>query len=63
MSGEQRPSAEYYRNTAEEIRRLAERAQLPEVRRDLLDLADRFERLADFVDRRDPCRTGLNSEG
>lgn len=58
MSGEQRPTAEYYRNAAAEIRRLAERAQTPEVRRDLLDLAGRFDRLAEFVEHRDPCRTG-----
>ncbi|HEY3911515.1 MAG TPA: hypothetical protein VGM07_16760 [Stellaceae bacterium] len=58
MSGEPLPTAEYYRNVAAEIRQVAERAQLPEVRRDLLDMAERFDRLAEHVERRDPCRAG-----
>ncbi len=58
MSGEKLPTAEYYRNLAAEIRQLGQRAQTPEVRRDLLDMAERFDRLAEHVERRDPCRTG-----
>ncbi|HUC10669.1 MAG TPA: hypothetical protein VL985_09630 [Stellaceae bacterium] len=58
MSGEQLPTAEYYRNVADEIRQLAERSQLPEVRRELLELAERFRRMAEHVERRYPCRSG-----
>jgi hypothetical protein len=57
MSGEQLPTAEYYRKVADEIRQIAERSRLPEVRRDLLDLAERFNRMAEHVERRHPCRT------
>lgn len=56
MSGEQLPTAEYYRNVADEIRQLAERAQDPEVRRELLDLVGRFRRMAEHIKRRYPCR-------
>jgi hypothetical protein len=56
MSSEQLPTAEYYRNIAEEIRQIAEAAQVPEVRRDLFDLAKRFRRMAEYAERRDPCR-------
>ena len=48
-----RPSAEYYRRVAAEIEQLAERSQLPDVRRDLLDLAERFRRMAERRDRGD----------
>ena len=47
-----RPSAEYYRRVAAEIERLAEQSQTPEVRRELLELAERFRRMAD---RREQC--------
>lgn len=58
MSGEQLPTAEYYRNVAKEIRLIAERAQLPDVRHELFDLAERFERLAAHIERRHPSRAG-----
>ena len=48
-----RPSAEYYRRVAAEIEQLAERSQLPDVRRELLDLAERFRRMAERRDRGD----------
>jgi hypothetical protein len=38
-----------YRATAREVHRLAERAASPEVRAELLDLAERFERLAKYL--------------
>ena len=38
--------AEAYRATAERMRRLAARLRFSEARRELLDLADRFDRLA-----------------
>ncbi|HEY1797910.1 MAG TPA: hypothetical protein VGG57_17485 [Stellaceae bacterium] len=47
-----RPSAEYYRRVAAEIARLAEQSQTPEVRRELVDLARRFTRMAE---RRERC--------
>lgn len=42
-----RPSAGYYRRVAAEIMRLAEQSHTPEVRRELLDLAERFKRMAE----------------
>jgi len=38
--------AETYRATADRMRRLAARLRFNEARRELLDLADRFDRLA-----------------
>lgn len=52
LMSDDRPSVEYYRRVAAEIGRLAEQSQNPEVRRELLDLAERFKRMAD---RREPC--------
>lgn len=52
MSGGQEPNEKYYRQIAKEIRELASTAQLPEVRRELLELAERFERMAAWVARR-----------
>jgi hypothetical protein len=46
-----RPSAEYYRRVAAEIEQLAEQSQTPDVRRELLDLAERFRRMAERRDR------------
>ena len=54
MTDESLPTADYYRKVAGEIRAQAEEAQLPEVRRELLDLAERFERMAQFVEKRYP---------
>jgi hypothetical protein len=53
---DERPSAEHYRRVAAEIERLAEQSHTPEVRRELLDLAKRFKRMAD---RREPCPDGV----
>ena len=47
-----RPSAQYYRRVAAEIVQLAEQSQSPEVRRELLELAERFKRMAE---RREHC--------
>jgi hypothetical protein len=38
---------------AAEVRQLAEQVALPEVRRELLDLAERFERLARWAEGRE----------
>jgi len=50
--------ADYYRDKAEEIRRVARRAHTLEVARELFDLANRFDRIAAYVQRR-----VLNAEG
>jgi hypothetical protein len=47
------PTAEYYWRTAEEIRRFAERTTLPDVRRELFELAELFERMARRAERRE----------
>jgi hypothetical protein len=47
-----RPSAEYYRRVCAEIEQLAEQSQNPELRHELLDLAERFRRMAE---RREQC--------
>ena len=44
--------AEYYRQTAEEIRQVARRSRNPEIREELSDLADRFDRMAAIVEGR-----------
>jgi hypothetical protein len=41
-----RPTADYYRRVATELEELAAQTQSPDVRRELLDLADRFRRMA-----------------
>jgi hypothetical protein len=48
-----RPSPEYYRRVAAEIEQLAERSQLPNIRHELLDLAERFRRMARHRDHGD----------
>jgi hypothetical protein len=47
----QSPKAVRYRDTARTIRRTADQTNDPDIRRELLALADRFERLADRVER------------
>jgi len=42
-----RPSAAYYRRMASEIEQFAQQSQLSEVRRELLELAERFRRMAE----------------
>lgn len=58
MSDAAPPTAEYYRSMAEEIRRLAETSQSPEVRRELFELVERFTRMAEHIERRHPDRAG-----
>jgi hypothetical protein len=48
-------TAEYYRDKAAEIRRFARQARSAEVARELLELAYRFERMADYAERRTLC--------
>jgi hypothetical protein len=46
------PPADYYRKKAEEIRQAAWRAHTLGVAGELFDLADRFDRMAAYVERR-----------
>jgi hypothetical protein len=52
MSDAQQPTAEQYRKTAEEIRRAAQHIRSPEIRGQMLDLSERYERLAAHAGRR-----------
>ena len=52
VSDAQLVRAEYYRQTAEEIRRLARQFRFPEICQELSELADRFDRMAVFVESR-----------
>ena len=64
MVYEQGPTAGYYRKVAAEIRDLACRAQVPEVRSEMADLAERFDRMAAYVEKRYPNGRGrLPPEG
>ena len=58
MAGSNEPGAEYYRALALEITEFAMKAQLSEIRGELLELAERFRRMATFVERRYPTRRG-----
>ena len=49
------PIADYYRDKAAEIRLTAWVAHSPEVARELLELAYRFDRMAAYAERRTPC--------
>ena len=52
MTDEDRQSrADYYRVIAEKLNRLAQRTHSGEVRRELLELAERFERIAEHAER------------
>ena len=53
MQGRSQRAARY-RATAREVRRLAEHATSPEVRAELLDIAERFERLAKYLADEEP---------
>jgi hypothetical protein len=44
---DQRPDAAYYRRMAAEVEELAKQSVSPEVRRELLELAERFRRMAE----------------
>jgi nitrate/nitrite-specific signal transduction histidine kinase len=58
MIDEQGPTAAYYREVAARIRDLAWKAQLPEVRSEMAELAERFERMAAYVEKRYPNGRG-----
>jgi hypothetical protein len=54
MRDKRPPTAAYYRQIAIEIMELATKAQFPGVRGELLDLAERFRRMAVYVEERYP---------
>lgn len=56
MNSADQPTPEECREVAEELRRLAEQARLPEIQTDLLDLAVRFERMATLFQASSPHR-------
>jgi hypothetical protein len=58
MAEEQEATAAYYRQVAKEIRDLATHAQNPDIGREMSEIAERFERMADYVERRYPDRSG-----
>ena len=58
MIDKHEPTAAYYRKVAAQIRDLARGMQLPQVRSDLVDLAERFELLAAYVEKRYPNGRG-----
>jgi len=43
--------SEHYRGLADSLRQLARQTQSFEIRQDLVDLADRFERMAEFSEK------------
>jgi hypothetical protein len=52
MTDVPRQIADYYREKAREIRRLAWRSRSADVSRDLFEIAERFDRMADHVEKR-----------
>jgi hypothetical protein len=50
-SGDDQSRSAYYREVAESLRALAKRTHFFETRQDLFDLADRFERVAEFSEK------------
>jgi hypothetical protein len=51
VSDEQQDSDAHLREIAEKIRQLARQARIPEVREELFDLADHFDRMAELTKR------------
>ena len=58
------PTAAYYRQTAARLQAFARESRFLEVRIELLEHAQRFERMARYIEQRYPHRRGtLPSEG
>ena len=53
-SGAHQSRSEHYRDVADSLRRLAQQTQFSDVRRDLFELADSFERMAEFTEKWEP---------
>ena len=60
VSDAQLPGAEYYRQTAEEIRQFARQSRFLdlEIGEELFELADRFDRMAAHLERREKRQAG-----
>jgi hypothetical protein len=54
-SGDHQSRSEHYRDVADSLRRLARQTQFSDVRRDLVELADSFERMAEFTEKWEPA--------
>ena len=50
-SGDAQSRSEHYRGVADSLRRLGRQTQSFEIRQDLFELADRFERMAEFSEK------------
>ena len=50
-SGDHSSRSEHYREIADSLRRLARQTHSFEIRQDLIELADRFERMAEFSEK------------
>jgi len=50
-SGNASSRSEHYRGVADSLRQLARQTHSFEIRQDLVDLADRFERMAEFSEK------------
>jgi len=50
-SGNAPSRSEHYRGVADSLRQLARQTQSFEIRQDLVELADRFERMAEFSEK------------
>jgi hypothetical protein len=53
-SDDHQSRSEHYRDVADSLRRLARQTQFADVRRDLVELADSFERMAEFTEKWEP---------
>src|SRR3984893_2639077 len=50
MADAQHPISQHYREAAEQVRQLARRSRLTDIRGDLLELSARYERMAVYAD-------------
>ena len=54
-SGDHQSRSEHYRDVADSLRRLARQTRFPQVRQELSDLADSFDRMAEFTAKWEPA--------
>jgi predicted phage gp36 major capsid-like protein len=50
MSDEQRAMGEHYRDIAEKIRQIARQSDIPRIRQEVFELADRLHRMAEVAE-------------
>jgi hypothetical protein len=58
VSDAQLRGVEYYRQTAEEIRQFARQSRVLKIDEEMFELADRFDRMAAHLQRREKRRAG-----